>query len=99
MVIGTGVNFRLQIKEMRARMKELVEEVTKKDERYKQLVEVFKQLPKDNRANYTMRILEMVKNVKKQKVEINKVSLSTNKEVSIFRSHTFHQLTLLKILL
>ncbi len=63
----------LQIKEMRARMKELIEEVTKKDERYKQLVEVFKQLPKDNRANYTLRILEMVKNVKKQKVEINKV--------------------------
>jgi uncharacterized coiled-coil DUF342 family protein len=66
-----------KIKEMRARMKELVEEVTKKDERYKQLVEVFKQLPKDNRANYTMRILEMVKNVKKQKVEINKVLLDT----------------------
>jgi DNA repair exonuclease SbcCD ATPase subunit len=74
-LLGNHANFgsRLQIKEMRARMKELVEEVTKKDERYKQLVEVFKQLPKDNRANYTMRILEMVKNVKKQKVEINKV--------------------------
>jgi len=34
---------------------------------------MYKKLPKDNRSNYTRRILDMVKNVKKQIVEINKV--------------------------
>jgi coiled-coil domain-containing protein 22 len=66
-----------KIKDMRAKMKDMVEEINKKDEKYKQLLEVFKTLPKDNRSNYTRRILEMVKNVKKQIVEINKILVDT----------------------
>eukprot|EP01097_Dermamoeba_algensis_P005936 TRINITY_DN3732_c0_g2_i1.p1 TRINITY_DN3732_c0_g2~~TRINITY_DN3732_c0_g2_i1.p1 ORF type:complete len:501 (-),score=213.87 TRINITY_DN3732_c0_g2_i1:806-2269(-) len=64
-----------QIKEMRKQMKEMAEEVQKKDERYKQLLEIQEKLPKEmNRAVYTRRILEIVKNVKKQKVDINKAT-------------------------
>lgn len=66
-----------QIKEMRAKMKDMVDEINRKDEKYKQLLEVYKTLPKDNRSNYTRRILEMVKNVKKQIVEINKILVDT----------------------
>jgi len=41
---------------------------------YKELLEYYKNLPKEvSRAVYTRRILDIVKNVKKQKVEINKV--------------------------
>jgi DNA repair exonuclease SbcCD ATPase subunit len=65
------------IKGMRARIREMVEEVHKKDESYKQLLDLYKTLPKDARGNYTKRILEMVKNVKKQIVEINKVLVDT----------------------
>lgn len=65
------------IKTMRAKMKELIEDISAKDEKYKQLLDVYKQLPKDNRSNYTRRILEMVKNVKKQMVEIEKVLVDT----------------------
>jgi uncharacterized coiled-coil DUF342 family protein len=66
-----------KIKEMRAKMKEMIEEINKKEEKYKQLLELYKTLPKDNRSNYTRRILEMVKNVKKQIVEINKILIDT----------------------
>eukprot|EP01098_Paradermamoeba_levis_P011728 TRINITY_DN5047_c0_g1_i1.p1 TRINITY_DN5047_c0_g1~~TRINITY_DN5047_c0_g1_i1.p1 ORF type:complete len:602 (+),score=239.34 TRINITY_DN5047_c0_g1_i1:128-1933(+) len=67
-----------QIKDMRQTMKELAEELQKKSERYKQLIEVFEKLPKDiNRAVYTRRILEIVKSVKKQKVDINKILIDT----------------------
>jgi hypothetical protein len=66
-----------KIKEMRREMKAMIEAVQKKEERYKQLLEVYKQLPKESRSQYTQRILEMVKNVKKQKVEINKILIDT----------------------
>lgn len=65
------------IKGMRARIRELVDEVNKKDEQYKDLIDTYKTLPKDARGNYTKRILEMVNNVKKQIVEINKVLVDT----------------------
>jgi len=65
------------IKKMRVEMKEKIEQIHKKEERYKQLVEVLKKLPKENRSTYTLRILDMVRNVKKQKVEINKVLIDT----------------------
>jgi DNA repair ATPase RecN len=65
------------IKGMRAKIRETFEEVNKKDETYKDLIDLYKTLPKDARGNYTKRILEMVKNVKKQIVEINKVLVDT----------------------
>ena len=65
------------IKGMRAKIRETIEEVSKKDETYKDLIDTYKTLPKDARGNYTKRILEMVKNVKKQIVEINKVLVDT----------------------
>lgn len=62
------------IKKMRAEMKRLIDEIRQKDERYKQLLELFKSMPGDmSRSSYTRRILEIVKNVKKQKVDMNKV--------------------------
>eukprot|EP01113_Clastostelium_recurvatum_P012785 TRINITY_DN16665_c0_g1_i2.p1 TRINITY_DN16665_c0_g1~~TRINITY_DN16665_c0_g1_i2.p1 ORF type:complete len:624 (-),score=205.72 TRINITY_DN16665_c0_g1_i2:48-1919(-) len=67
-----------QIKEMRARLRQLVEEIQSKEEHYQQLLEAYAALPKDlTRAVYTRRILEIVKNVKKQKVDINKILLDT----------------------
>ena len=55
-------------------MKDLESETAKKDERFKELLEVYRQLPKNiNRSVYTNRILEIVKQVKKQKVDISKV--------------------------
>lgn len=45
-----------------------------KDEKYRELLETFNKLPKDiTRSSYTNRILEIVKNVKKQKADIDKV--------------------------
>lgn len=50
-------------------MKAWVAEIHQKDEHYKQLLEALEALPKDmTRAVYTRSILEIVKNVKKQKV-------------------------------
>lgn len=65
------------IRGMRAKIRETLEEINKKDETYKDLIDHYKTLPKDARGNYTKRILEMVKNVKKQIVEINKVLVDT----------------------
>lgn len=65
------------IKGMRKRIRETIEEVNKKDDTYKDLIDTYKTLPKDARGNYTKRILEMVNNVKKQIVEINKVLVDT----------------------
>ena len=59
---------------MRAQMKQLEAEINAKDEEYKELLEIYRQLPKNiNRSVYTKRILDIVKQVKKQKVDINKV--------------------------
>jgi len=67
-----------RIKEMRAQMKALVEEIHQKEDHYKQLLDAFAALPQDvTRAVYTRRILEIVKNVKKQKVDIDKILIDT----------------------
>jgi len=65
------------MKEMRDEMKTLRANIQRKDARYKQLVEILKTLPKENRADYTNKILVLVGGVKKQKVEINKILLDT----------------------
>jgi len=62
---------------MRAEMKTLRANIQRKDARYKQLVEIAKTLPKENRADYTSRILVLVGGVKKQKIEISKILLDT----------------------
>lgn len=75
-----------QVREIRTKIKSLIEEINKKDEIYKQILEVYKTLPKENRNNYTKRIFEMVKNVKKQIIEINKIlvdSKSLQKEINM----------------
>ncbi len=52
------------------------QDIQRKDEAYAQALEVFERMPKSvSRAHYTRRILDIVKNVKKQKVDINKVHL------------------------
>lgn len=75
-----------RIRELREQMKILVAEIQKKDEKYNQLLEIYNALPKDmNRSVYTRRILEIVKNVKKQKVDIDKILIDTRnlkKEIS-----------------
>merc|ERR1712063_146003 len=75
---GGTADLLTNIKEMRQQMKDLESETAKKDERFKELLEVYRQLPKNiNRSVYTNRILEIVKQVKKQKVDINKILLDT----------------------
>jgi len=67
-----------KIKEMRKEMKAIADDVRGKEEKYRALLESFEGLPKDvSRAHYTDRILEIVKNVKKQKVDIDKVLVDT----------------------
>jgi len=52
------------------------EEMKQKNEKYKALLDQYRELPKEvNRGIYTRRILDIVKNVKKQKAEIDKVLL------------------------
>eukprot|EP01104_Vermistella_antarctica_P003369 TRINITY_DN1354_c0_g1_i1.p1 TRINITY_DN1354_c0_g1~~TRINITY_DN1354_c0_g1_i1.p1 ORF type:complete len:672 (-),score=226.67 TRINITY_DN1354_c0_g1_i1:21-1880(-) len=70
-----------RIKAMRAEMKELVVLIRQRDDRYKQLIELYSRMPKDiNRGMYTRRIMEIVKNVKKQKVVIEKVLIDTRNQ-------------------
>jgi len=67
-----------KIQEMRAQMKDLIADIRAKEEKYRELLEVYNKLPKDITRNYyTTRILEIVKNVKKQKVDINNVLTDT----------------------
>mmetsp|Transcript_36535 Transcript_36535/g.91598 ORF Transcript_36535/g.91598 Transcript_36535/m.91598 type:complete len:642 (-) Transcript_36535:279-2204(-) len=67
-----------EIRVMRTRMREIADETKKRDDRYHQLVEVYNRMPKNiNRSVYTRRILDIVKNVKKQKVDIDKILIDT----------------------
>ncbi len=60
---------------MRAQIKEIDAETRRKEEEYKEYLDQYAQMPRNlNRSQYTRRILDIVKQVKKQKVEINKVS-------------------------
>ncbi|EGG24208.1 hypothetical protein DFA_06355 [Cavenderia fasciculata] len=67
-----------RVKEMRALIKKLIAEIRAKEELFGQLQETYKNAPKDtNRSMYTRRILDTVKNIKKQKVDIDKILLDT----------------------
>eukprot|EP01124_Arcella_intermedia_P022903 TRINITY_DN3519_c0_g1_i1.p1 TRINITY_DN3519_c0_g1~~TRINITY_DN3519_c0_g1_i1.p1 ORF type:complete len:620 (-),score=227.58 TRINITY_DN3519_c0_g1_i1:862-2583(-) len=62
-----------EIKQMREEIKGFKSTLQKKDEKHKQLLEILKGVPKENRANYTNKILVLVGGVKKQRVEISKI--------------------------
>jgi len=67
--------------------KEIGQEIDSKNEKYTQLLNYYKSLPKDvNRSFYTRRILDILKNVKKQKTEIDKILIDTRnlmKEIAL----------------
>ncbi|EGC29584.1 hypothetical protein DICPUDRAFT_158810 [Dictyostelium purpureum] len=92
-----------RIKEMRQLIKKLVQEVQQKEEQFQQLQEAYKNAPKDsNRSIYTRRILETVKNIKKQKVDIDKVLLDTKnlqKEINTVTDTAVRTFELVKDLL
>uniref|UniRef100_A0A3B4CLN5 Coiled-coil domain-containing protein 22 n=1 Tax=Pygocentrus nattereri TaxID=42514 RepID=A0A3B4CLN5_PYGNA len=70
-----------EIKDLHDKIRHSAEEAKKKESLYKQLITEYETLPKDvSRSAYTMRILEIVSNIKKQKEEITKI-LSDTKEL------------------
>lgn len=70
-----------EIKSLHDKIRVSTEEAKKKEETYKQLVTELENLPQDaSRSAYTLRILEIVSNIKKQKEEITKI-LSDTKEL------------------
>jgi len=75
-----------RIKEFREQLKELEGDVRSKNDFQQQLLDEYEKLPKDvQRSQYTERIMEIVRNIQKQNVEISKVLLDTRqvqKEIS-----------------
>uniref|UniRef100_A0A8C9WV29 Coiled-coil domain-containing protein 22 n=1 Tax=Scleropages formosus TaxID=113540 RepID=A0A8C9WV29_SCLFO len=70
-----------EIKDLHDKIRQSAEDAKKKEGLYKQLMKEFENLPKDvSRSAYTMRILEIVGNIKKQKEEITKI-LSDTKDL------------------
>jgi len=75
-----------EIKQIREEMKTLREGVKRKDARYKQLLEILKGVPKENRTTYTNKILVLVGGVKKQRIEISKILIdmrNVQKEINM----------------
>lgn len=67
-----------EIKLLREKMKEITTEAHTKDSTYTQLVKDHEKLAKDmNRSTYTHRIMEIIGNIKKQKLDIEKVLIDT----------------------
>jgi len=67
-----------KVKVMRQQIKEIGQDIKIKDDKYRELLQEYAKMQKDvSRSHYTDRILEIVKNVKKQKVDIDKVLLDT----------------------
>lgn len=63
-----------QIKRMRIEMKEKAQSLREKDALYKQVLEELNKMPKSiNRQVYVRRIMDIVKNLEKQKVDIARV--------------------------
>mmetsp|Transcript_28759 Transcript_28759/g.50594 ORF Transcript_28759/g.50594 Transcript_28759/m.50594 type:complete len:297 (+) Transcript_28759:250-1140(+) len=62
------------IRRMRTEMKQMVQDVRRKDEQYKQLVAELNKLPKSiNRQVYVRRIMDIMKNLDKQKQQIKNI--------------------------
>ncbi|KAL4230380.1 Coiled-coil domain-containing protein 22 [Mactra antiquata] len=67
-----------EIKEFRKKMKQVQDDARGKEELAKQLHSEYERMTKDvNRSAYTKRIMEIVTNIKKQKMEIDKVLVDT----------------------
>ena len=67
-----------EIRGLRGEIDAVKEASLKRYERYKQLLEVWNGLPKNiSRETYTVRILDIVKQTKKQKVDIDKILIDT----------------------
>jgi len=62
-----------ELKSIREEIQTLREGTKKKDARLKQLQEILKTIPKENRTTYTTKIIAAVGAVKKQRVEITKI--------------------------
>merc|ERR1712127_945175 len=63
-----------QIKRMRTEMKQKAKDLREKDALYKQVLEELNKMPKSiNRQVYVRRIMDIVKNLEKQKVDIARV--------------------------
>jgi len=62
------------IRRMRSEMKQMVQDIRKKDEQYKQLVAELNKMPKSiNRQVYIRRIMDIMKNLDKQKLQIKNI--------------------------
>jgi len=71
---------------MKQQLKDMVNEIKEKDELLGQMEEEIKNLPKIQRTSYTRKIMDVVKNVRKQKVDIDKILLdirNLNKEINL----------------
>jgi len=62
-----------ELKAIREEIQGLRDGTKKKDARLKQLQEILKNVPKENRSTYTTKILFLVGAVKKQRIEISKI--------------------------
>lgn len=78
-----------EVKRIRGEIKQLIDEIRVKEDRYKQLVEAYRALPANqSRTAYTRRILDIERSVKKQKVDIAKILGDTRtlqKEINSIR--------------
>jgi len=75
-----------QIKQIREECKTLRTTIQRKDARQKQLLEILKNIPKENRSTYTNKILVLVGGVKKQRIEISKILIdmrNVQKEINM----------------
>jgi len=67
-----------EIKEIRSKIKEIAAEIHSKEERNRELLEAYGSIQNTVlRPHYTTRILDIVKSVKKQKVDIDKILIDT----------------------
>lgn len=67
-----------EIRSLREKMKEIADDARTKGEVHNQLIADYEKMTKDfNRSAYTRRILEIVANIKKQKLDIDKVLIDT----------------------
>eukprot|EP01088_Endostelium_zonatum_P019242 TRINITY_DN6551_c0_g1_i1.p1 TRINITY_DN6551_c0_g1~~TRINITY_DN6551_c0_g1_i1.p1 ORF type:complete len:621 (-),score=150.17 TRINITY_DN6551_c0_g1_i1:7-1869(-) len=76
-----------KIRDMMKQRREIIEEIDSKNDKYTALLNHYKTLPSSvNRGFYTRRILDILKNVKRQKAEIDKVLIDTRnlmKEIAL----------------
>eukprot|EP01027_Heterolobosea_sp_BB2_P015210 GEZU01021782.1.p1 GENE.GEZU01021782.1~~GEZU01021782.1.p1 ORF type:complete len:618 (-),score=191.63 GEZU01021782.1:14-1831(-) len=83
-IAKSKVDYRVKLEEMkqlREKMKKMIAEIKEKDAALQKLKDEEEKLPKDkDRAYYVDRIMDIIKNVKKQQKEINKI-IADNKDL------------------